>query len=139
MDATVTLFQIDREKLSGLVYDKEETKARRRSRGGGVKTVKLWRRTSQLLRGERYYFRGSGADTEGIIDNRVAYAAARHERKYPAKTQYRTLAGSGKKAVYQWRSRPDRTAHWRDETLKTGNRAASEDFWRAMAVAENSS
>jgi len=138
VDATKTLFQEDRSQLSGLVYDQEETKAKVRSRKTGrVRTIKLWRRTSQLLRRERYYFRGSGAETEGVIDNSTPYVASRHERQYPAQTRYRTLVGQARKAAYEWRERPNRNAQWRDVALANKGDAAAGDFRDAIRLAEN--
>lgn len=138
VDATNILFQEDRTQLSELVYDRDETKVRRRNRKSGrIRVVKLWRRTSQLLRNERFYFRGAGSETEGTIDNRTPYAAARHEQKYPAKTQFRTLAGSGKKARSEWRDRPNRSAPWRDISLANKGDQAADAFWRAIAAAKS--
>jgi hypothetical protein len=92
IDGTTILYVESRTQLSSQIYDQPIPKVRRyvvRIRSGknkgqtrrsktGVERA-AWKRTGTLLRNERMFIEGSGADIEGVIDNKTPYALARHE------------------------------------------------------------
>lgn len=97
IDGTTELFQISRSLMVSMIYAKPIPKILRNKRL--IKTgpnqgqwkkfktpqlVDAWRRTNELLRRERFWFRGSGADTTGVIDNSVPYAQPRHDLNRPS-------------------------------------------------------
>lgn len=124
LDATKIMFEGSRTLLSELIYNrpipvrarfrrlKNDSGGWRHASEKGTSSKKTffghlhsarqsnapaWRRTSTLLRGERFYLKGSGALTTGIIDNKTPYAKARHD-----------LNRAGKDGI-------TRSAHWRTE------------------------
>jgi len=92
IDATAHVYMHSRGNLSQMVYNQPIPRVLRRKRGLTAKgkkrprrMVPAWKRTSHLLRQERSYINGSGANTVGTIDNQAKYAQARHDndRKSP--------------------------------------------------------
>ena len=116
IDATGEVFNVSRQWLVALVYVPDIPVVRRfrqriksGKRAGQWRrfrklTYRLaWRRTSTLLRGERFYFRGRGTDTVGVIDNATPYAEDRHNLDRPSPVDGKT-----------------RRARWRDKAREQG-------------------
>jgi len=137
--ATGEALKISRDELSASIYNKPETETMRRSRSSGrVRKVKLWKRKSNLLRGERAEYPRPGGKIEGRIHNNVPYAEDRHEKQYPAKTPYYTLEGGGtskgksKRKVYKRvaKARLNRQARWREKARDRAESPARSAFER---------
>lgn len=97
IDATGEVFIIDRNWMVSLIYvppipliQRFRAKIRSGKRAGNwrkfrkPKWVAAWKRTSTLLRNERFYFRGGGDETTGTIDNATPYAKPRHDNDAPS-------------------------------------------------------
>lgn len=125
IDATTAVFTISREWMVALIYAiaiplRKRWRARIKSGKRAGKWRKFrkatfkaaWRRTSKLLRSERFYFRGSGDELTGTIDNDTPYAQARHDNK-------------------------KRPAPWRDKARAQGAGRAQEIFRGALATLQN--
>lgn len=87
IDGLAILYAGSRGLLSQLIYDVPIPRVRRRKRDpethklGRNRFVALWKRTGQLLRGEKSFApRLEGDDWVGTIDNATPYAAYRHEQ-----------------------------------------------------------
>ena len=121
IDATTEMFTVSRGLMSALIYNVAIPNVQRwkqRVRSGKRKgkwrkfkqarDVPAWKRTGRLLRGERFYFRGSGLDLEGIIDNDTPYAVPRHEnRKRVARWRADALRIGGPRAVAKFKEAMD--------------------------------
>lgn len=132
IQSTTEIFTISREAMSRLIYNQpipNRLATKRTIRSGKnkgkvrrFKTPKLvpaWRRTSNLLRKERFYFRGSGVGIAGTIDNSAPYAKARHDLNRP-----------GADGV-------TRVARWRDEATAKGTPRARAIFREAIKTLGN--
>lgn len=101
IDATTIVYLASRGKLVEQVYNQPiPTVTRKRGKNKG-QSAKAWKRTSTLLRGERFYFQGSGLNLVGIIDNKTPYAFNRHELDRPSRIDGVT-----------------RVARWREDALR---------------------
>lgn len=142
VDATGILYEGSRGKLSELIYNRLIPSVKRfrrqRSESGNWRaagesgkrsksffgfahssrqsTRAAWKRTSTLLRNERMEFRGTGVETEGLVDNKTPYAAARHNLDRPSPYGY------------------DNRAPWRTEAVATYGQAARAKFREALAA-----
>ena len=133
IDATVVMFTGSHRRLTEMIYNVPIPKLRRwrqRIRSGKragkwrrfrkERMQEAWRRTGTLLRNERYYFRGSGADVEGIIDNKTEYAKPRHDLNRPSRIDGKI-----------------RRAPWRTATLLEDGEKAKRTFRDAIRAAED--
>ncbi len=144
IDGTVIMYEGSRQLLSDLIYNKAiptRSRFRRlREKAGGWRSAAsdqrkkgqknffgflhssrqsnkaAWRRTSTLLRNERYYIKGSGALTTGIIDNKTPYATARHNLDKPSPYGY------------------DNRAPWRELALERFGERSLEALRRAITA-----
>ena len=97
IDATALVYTTSRGLMSQLIYNQPIPRVRRRNRAltksgrkRPARNVAAWRRSGDLLRGERYYLEGSGVNTTGTIDNAVPYAKARHDLNRPSRVDGKT-------------------------------------------------
>lgn len=117
VDATTIVYLASRGQLVEQVYNKPiPAIVRKRGRDKG-KSVPAWKRTSTLLRGERFYFVGSGLGTVGIIDNKTPYAWHRHQLDRPSRVDGVT-----------------RSATWRQDALRDSTPRVLETFREAIAA-----
>lgn len=112
-DATSIFYKGSRGRLSSLIYNQPIPKITRKRSG---RSVPAWRRTSQLLRGERADY-SNLENFETTIDNNTPYAAARHALNRRSPVDGKT-----------------RRAPWRDLTRKADRRAAVAAFRAAFAA-----
>lgn len=110
IDAMTVLYAGSRGLLSSLIHARAILKVLRRKRSGGklgrARMVALWKRTSQLLRGEKQHLEsGTDGTVTGTIDNATPYALYRHENtRRPAPWRREAVAQYGPTAKEAFRS-----------------------------------
>ena len=115
IEATTLVYLSSRSILVEKIYNQPiPTVVRKRGKDKG-RAVPAWKRTSTLLRQERYYFRNSGADLEGLIDNNTPYALARHNLDRASRIDGKT-----------------RIARWREDAFKESGQRARDSFREAI-------